>query len=169
MEKEGGQVNKPPVMDGSNYDYWKVRMVAFLNVRFLDICWLHFIKTLVIARCQTRCLNMLVRHHNMPWTTSWRFTFNHEDFRIIYTDLYHGKSWPRERGSRRRGRRLVLNLILKNVVATFKETSDLLQICCAGISRFQLILSQELHITPILHSCYINKDRRPKNSLKPQL
>jgi len=31
MEKEGGQVNRGPVLDGSNYDYWKVRMVAFLK------------------------------------------------------------------------------------------------------------------------------------------
>jgi hypothetical protein len=54
----------------------------------------------------------------------------------------------------------VLILVLKNVIATFKETSDLLQISCAEISRFQLIISQDLRITPILHSGYINKDRR---------
>jgi hypothetical protein len=30
MEKERGQVNKPPVLDASNYDYWKVCTVAFL-------------------------------------------------------------------------------------------------------------------------------------------
>jgi len=31
MKKEGGQVNSPPVLDGSNYDYQKVRTVAFLK------------------------------------------------------------------------------------------------------------------------------------------
>ncbi|MCI24455.1 gag-pol polyprotein, partial [Trifolium medium] len=29
--KDGGSFNKPPVLDGSNYDYWKARMVAFLK------------------------------------------------------------------------------------------------------------------------------------------
>jgi len=31
MKKEGGQVNRPPTLDRSNYDYWKVRMIAFLK------------------------------------------------------------------------------------------------------------------------------------------
>jgi len=31
MEKEGGQVNKLLILDGSKYDYWKVRMIAFLK------------------------------------------------------------------------------------------------------------------------------------------
>ena len=32
MDKEGGgNINRPPVLDGSNYDYWKARMVAFLK------------------------------------------------------------------------------------------------------------------------------------------
>ncbi|KAK2453398.1 gag-protease polyprotein [Trifolium repens] len=31
MEKEGGFVNRPPLLDGTNYDYWKSRMVAFLK------------------------------------------------------------------------------------------------------------------------------------------
>jgi len=31
MEKEGGQVNRPPILDGSNYDVWKARMIAFLK------------------------------------------------------------------------------------------------------------------------------------------
>jgi len=31
MEKEGGQGNTPPVLDGSNYDYWKVHTIAFLK------------------------------------------------------------------------------------------------------------------------------------------
>ena len=31
MDKEGGFVNRPPILDGSNYDYWKPRMVAFLK------------------------------------------------------------------------------------------------------------------------------------------
>jgi len=36
----------------------------------------------------------------------------------------------------------MLNLVLKNVVATFKETSDLLQYICVEISRFQLMFSR---------------------------
>ncbi|MCI52348.1 gag-pol polyprotein, partial [Trifolium medium] len=31
MDKEGGFVNRPPLLDGSNYDYWKSRTVAFLK------------------------------------------------------------------------------------------------------------------------------------------
>ena len=31
MERDGGSVHKPPILDGSNYDYWKPRMVAFLK------------------------------------------------------------------------------------------------------------------------------------------
>src|SRR3954468_16986978 len=32
MDKEGGGfVTRPPILDGSNYDYWKPRMVAFLK------------------------------------------------------------------------------------------------------------------------------------------
>jgi len=34
MEKEGGFVNIPPLLDGTNYDYWKSRMSAFL--KFID-------------------------------------------------------------------------------------------------------------------------------------
>src|ERR1044072_47040 len=29
--KEGGSVTRPPVLDGTNYDYWKARMSAFLK------------------------------------------------------------------------------------------------------------------------------------------
>ncbi|MCH81188.1 gag-pol polyprotein [Trifolium medium] len=29
--KDGGSINRPPVLDGSNYDYWKENMVAFLK------------------------------------------------------------------------------------------------------------------------------------------
>jgi hypothetical protein len=29
------------------------------------VYWLHFVKTIVLAKCQTRCLNMLVRHHTV--------------------------------------------------------------------------------------------------------
>jgi hypothetical protein len=63
----------------------------------------------------------------------------------------------------------VLILVLKNLVATFKETSDLLQITCDEISRFQLIISQDLRTRPILHSGYINRDKRPNYSSKAQL
>jgi len=31
MDKEGGFVNRPPLLDGSNYDYWKSRMSTFLK------------------------------------------------------------------------------------------------------------------------------------------
>ncbi|KAK2378305.1 putative mitochondrial protein [Trifolium repens] len=31
MEREGGFVNRPPLLDGTNYDYWKSRMAAFLK------------------------------------------------------------------------------------------------------------------------------------------
>ena len=31
MERVGGPVNRPPILDGTNYDYWKARMVTFLK------------------------------------------------------------------------------------------------------------------------------------------
>src|SRR3954467_15056421 len=31
MDKEGGFIMRPPILDGSNYDYWKPLMVAFLK------------------------------------------------------------------------------------------------------------------------------------------
>ena len=31
MDKEGGFVNRTPILDGSTYDYWKPRMVVFLK------------------------------------------------------------------------------------------------------------------------------------------
>jgi hypothetical protein len=31
MDKDETIVNKPPLLDGSNYDYWKPRMIAFLK------------------------------------------------------------------------------------------------------------------------------------------
>ncbi|WJX67153.1 hypothetical protein P8452_51646 [Trifolium repens] len=31
MEKEGGFVNRPPMLTGSNYDHWKRKMIAFLK------------------------------------------------------------------------------------------------------------------------------------------
>ncbi|MCI36435.1 gag-pol polyprotein, partial [Trifolium medium] len=29
--KDGGSINRPPVLDESNYDYWKTMMIAFLK------------------------------------------------------------------------------------------------------------------------------------------
>src|ERR1044072_578280 len=29
--KEGGSINRPPLLDGTNYDYWKARMTTFLR------------------------------------------------------------------------------------------------------------------------------------------
>ncbi|MCI58564.1 gag-pol polyprotein, partial [Trifolium medium] len=31
LDKEGGSVTRTPLLDGSNYDYWKSRMMAFLK------------------------------------------------------------------------------------------------------------------------------------------
>jgi len=31
MDNEGGFVNRPPLLDDSNYDYWKSRMSVFLK------------------------------------------------------------------------------------------------------------------------------------------
>lgn len=31
MDKEGGFVNRPRILDGSNYEYWKARMVVFIK------------------------------------------------------------------------------------------------------------------------------------------
>ena len=31
FNKEGTSANKPPLLDGTNYAYWKVKMIAFLR------------------------------------------------------------------------------------------------------------------------------------------
>jgi hypothetical protein len=31
MDMDGGSVTRPPLLDGTNYDYWNSRMVAFLK------------------------------------------------------------------------------------------------------------------------------------------
>ena len=31
MDRDGGFFNKPPLLDGSNYDYWKPRIIAFIK------------------------------------------------------------------------------------------------------------------------------------------
>jgi len=47
MDKEGGFVNRPRLLDGSNYDYWKSRMSAFLKLidnrtwKAVLKCWQH--------------------------------------------------------------------------------------------------------------------------------
>ena len=47
MDKKGGFGGRPPILDGSNYDYWKPRMVAFLRSvdikawRAVDKGWKH--------------------------------------------------------------------------------------------------------------------------------
>jgi len=38
-------------------------------LRFIYYSWPHFFKTSVLARCWTRCLDMLVQHHNVPCFT----------------------------------------------------------------------------------------------------
>ncbi|KAK2415413.1 gag-protease polyprotein [Trifolium repens] len=34
MDRNRGSINRPPVLNGSNYDYWKARMIAF--IKFMD-------------------------------------------------------------------------------------------------------------------------------------
>jgi hypothetical protein len=31
MDKDGGYMNRPPLLNGSNYDHWKSKMTAFLK------------------------------------------------------------------------------------------------------------------------------------------
>ena len=37
-QHEGCATNKPPLLDGTNYGYWKARMMAFLKSLDLN-CW----------------------------------------------------------------------------------------------------------------------------------
>jgi len=39
---------------------------------------LHFVKTRVLARCQTRCLDMLIRHHSVPCSIFLETIFKHD-------------------------------------------------------------------------------------------
>ena len=49
--REGGSVSHPPLLDGTNYPYWKARMKAFIKTldekdwRSILIGWTHPIKT----------------------------------------------------------------------------------------------------------------------------
>jgi len=35
--KEGGSINRPPILDDTNYDYWKACMVDFSNLRIAKL------------------------------------------------------------------------------------------------------------------------------------
>jgi len=107
-----------------------------MDVRFLDMYWLYFVKTLVIQKIRQNVLTCWYDIIAYLDPHSWRFIFKREDFHILCKDLFHVESWPRKCVSRIRERWFILSLVLKNVVATFKETSDLLQNICAEISRF---------------------------------
>ena len=37
MMEEGYVVNKPPLLKGENYDYWKERMIAFFESTHIDM------------------------------------------------------------------------------------------------------------------------------------
>ena len=37
IHREGTSTNKPPLLDGSNYAYWKAMMVSFLKVIHLKV------------------------------------------------------------------------------------------------------------------------------------
>jgi hypothetical protein len=54
--------------------------------------WVHFVKTLVLERYQTRCLDMLVRHHSVPCSAYLEIHFKREDFHILSKDLFHVES-----------------------------------------------------------------------------
>lgn len=41
--KEGGNVNRPPILDDTNYDYWKALMIAFIKPMD-NKTWTEFIK-----------------------------------------------------------------------------------------------------------------------------
>jgi len=105
-------------------------------VRFVDRCWLHFVKTSVPIRCQTRCLYMLVWHHSMPWSIYLEIYFKRGDSWIFSEDLFHVKSWPRSVFLEADNGGLYLACSLRMLLQHFKETSDLLQNICAEISWF---------------------------------
>jgi len=109
-------------------------ILVLVCLRFLYMYWVHFVKTLVLARCQIRCLNMLVQRHSVSCSAYLEIHFKREDFHIFSEVLFHVKSWPRKRVSRSKDRRIMLSVFLKNVVATFKETFNMLQNTCAEIS-----------------------------------
>jgi len=48
------------------------------SVRFVDYNWVHFVKTSVLSRCWTRCLDMSVRHHSVPCFAFLEICFKHE-------------------------------------------------------------------------------------------
>jgi len=111
-------------------------------VRFVDMCWLHFVKTIVLARCQTRCFNMLVRHHSVSCSAYLEIYFKREDF---LKRLVSREELTKKRVSRSRDRRFILSVLLKNVIATFKETFYLLQNICVGILWFSWCLVEFVH------------------------
>ena len=43
INREGTSTNKPPLLDGTNYAYWKVRMIAFLRAIIRMIAFLRAI------------------------------------------------------------------------------------------------------------------------------
>jgi len=102
---------------------------------------------------------MLERHHSVRCSAYLKICFKHEDCQILYKDLFHVKSWLRKCGSRRRERRFILNLVLKNVVEIFKEKSDLLQNICAEILWFSWSLVGFVHHTHLASILYKQRQK----------
>jgi len=87
IKVEGGWVEKPFEVREAVLNYFRahVSSVAWERLKldgvvgFVEMCWLHFVKTIVIARCQTRYLNMLVRHPSVPCSAYLEIYFKRED------------------------------------------------------------------------------------------
>jgi len=47
-------------------------------VRFVDFSWPHFVKTSVLARCRTICLDMLVQYRSIPCFAFLEICFKRE-------------------------------------------------------------------------------------------
>jgi hypothetical protein len=92
--------------------------------------------------------------------------FKREDFLNNLWRFNSHKELTKKRVSRSRDKRFILSFVLKNVLATFKETSNLLQnILCWNlmIQRWLADFMHQVHYA----SGYIKEESRPNWSLNP--
>ena len=86
-------------------------------------------------------LKMMVRQNSVPCFAYFEIYLKRDDFLNILWRFVSREELTKKRVSRSRDRRFILSVLLKNVVATFKETSDMLENICAGISWFSWMSS----------------------------
>jgi len=120
--KEGGFINRPPVLDGTNYDYWKAHMIAFL--KSIDI----------------KNLKAIIK--------GWKHHVVMDKYRKTTTDLRPEEDWSEDKDELALGNSKVLNALfnvvdknmfrLINTCTVVKDAWKILKTTHEGTSKVRL-------------------------------